>query len=92
MSQQGNRYIIMAIHLDANYIFVKLMRSWLKEEMIRAYQKKINRMRLAGLGLKKHKLDNEASNAFKQYKRQQQMHFKLVPPGNHRHNHNPGRC
>ncbi len=42
------------------------MRSRSKEEMIRAYEKIINRMRLAGLGLKKHTLDNNALEAFKQ--------------------------
>ncbi len=65
-SQRGNRYIMVAIHLDVNYIFVKPMRSRSKEEMIRAYEKIINRMRLAGLGLKKHTLDNIALEAFKQ--------------------------
>jgi hypothetical protein len=53
-SQCGNRYIMVAIHLNANYIFVKPMHSRSKEEMIWAYEKIINRMRLAGLGLKKH--------------------------------------
>ena len=51
--------------------------------MIRAYEKIINRMRRAGLGIRKNKLDNEASDAFKQYIRQQQIQFELVPPGNH---------
>jgi hypothetical protein len=37
-SQRGNRYIMVAIHLDANYIFVKPMRNRTKEEMIRAYE------------------------------------------------------
>jgi hypothetical protein len=85
-SQCGNRYIMVAIHLDANYIFVELMRSRLKEEMIRAYKKIINRMKAGGLGLRKHMLDNEASDAFKQYIRQQQIQFELVPPGNRRCN------
>jgi hypothetical protein len=57
---------MMAIHLDANYIFDKPMHIRSKEEMIQAYKKIINRMRLAGLGLKKHTLDNNASEAFKQ--------------------------
>ena len=57
-----------------------------KEEMIEAYEKIINRMRRAGLGIKKHTLDNEASDAFKQYIRQQEIQFELVPPGNHRRN------
>jgi hypothetical protein len=77
---------MVAIHLDANYIFVELMRSRLKEEMIRAYKRIINRMKAAGLGIGKHTLDNEALDAFKQYIRQQQIQFELVPPGNHRRN------
>ena len=85
-SQQGNRYIVVAYNLDANYIFVEPMHNWSKEKMIRAYEKIINRMRMAGLGIKKHTLDNEASDAFKQYIRQQQIQFELVPPGNHRCN------
>ena len=85
-SQRGNRYIMVAIHLDANYIFVEPMRNRTKEEMIRAYEKIINRMRMAGLGIKKHTLDNEASDALKQYIRGQQIQFELVPPGNHRRN------
>jgi hypothetical protein len=85
-SQHSNRYIMVAIHLNTNYIFIKLMRSRSKEEMIRAYKKIINRMKAAGLGLRKHTLDNEALDAFKQYIRQQQIQFELVPPGNHRRN------
>jgi hypothetical protein len=37
-SQQGNRYIMVAIHLDANYIFVEPMHGRSREEMIRAYE------------------------------------------------------
>ncbi len=85
-SQQGNRYIMVAIHLDANYIFLKPMHNRSKEEMIRAYKKIISRMRMAGLGVKKHTLDNEASEAFKQCIRQKQIKFELVPPGNHKRN------
>ncbi len=56
---------MVAIHLDANYIFVEPMRSRSKEEMIWPYEKIINRMRLAGRQLKKHTLDDEALEAFK---------------------------
>ncbi len=84
-SQRGNRYILVAIHLNANYMFIEL-RNRTKEEIIRAYAKKINRMRIAELGIKKHTLDNEASNAFNQYIHQQEIQFELVPLGNHRCN------
>jgi hypothetical protein len=49
-SQQGNRYIMVAIHLDANYIFAKPMKNRTEGEMIRVYQIIINRMRSAGAG------------------------------------------
>jgi hypothetical protein len=85
-SQRGNRYVMVAIHLDANYIFVEPMRNRTKEEMIQAYENIINRMRMAGLGITRHTLDNEASDALKQCIRLQQIEFELVPPGNHKRN------
>ena len=57
-SQRGNRYIMVAIHLDANYIFAEPMKNRTEGEMIRVYQKIINQMKAAGLGLKKQVLDN----------------------------------
>jgi hypothetical protein len=38
-SQPGNRYIMVAIHLDAYNIFVEPMQGRSTEEMIRAYKK-----------------------------------------------------
>jgi hypothetical protein len=51
--------------------------------MMAAYQRIVNRMRAAGLGLKKHILDNKASKAFKAKIKENKMEYKLVPPGNH---------
>jgi hypothetical protein len=56
-SQCGNRYIMVAIHLDANYRFAEPMKNRMEEpmknrtegEMIRVYQKIINRMKVARL-------------------------------------------
>jgi hypothetical protein len=45
---------MVAIHLNANYIFVAPMQSRSKEEMIRAHKTLMNRMRLAGLGQETH--------------------------------------
>jgi hypothetical protein len=44
---------MVAIHLDANYIFAEPMKNRTEGEMIRVYQKIINRMKAAGLGIKK---------------------------------------
>jgi len=38
-SQRGNRYIMVAIHLDANYIFAELMKNRTEGEMIRGTKK-----------------------------------------------------
>ncbi len=54
--------------------------------MIAAYQKIVNRMRTANLGLKHHRLDNEASTAFKECIKENGMTHELVPPSNHRCN------
>ena len=51
-SQCSNRYIMVAVHLNANYIFAEPMKNRTEGEMIRVYQKILNRMKAAGLGLK----------------------------------------
>jgi hypothetical protein len=84
--QQGNHYVMIAIHLDANYIFYEPMKNRLEDEMIEAYQKIINRMEAARLGLKTHRLDIEASKVYKQWICQNGMMHELVPPDNHRSN------
>jgi len=85
-SQRGNRYIMVAIHLDANYIFSEPMKNRTEGEMIRVYQKMINQMKAAGLGIKKHVLDNEFSTAMKLCIQGNGMTYELVPPGQHRRN------
>jgi hypothetical protein len=77
---------MVAVHLDANYIFNKPMKNRTEEEMMVAYQRIVNRMRAAGLGLKKHILDNEASKAFKAKIKENKMEYKPFPPGNHQRN------
>jgi hypothetical protein len=65
ISQHGNRYITVVILLNANYIFAKPLKNRTEGEMIRAYQKNLNRMKAAGLGLNKQVLNNECSAAMK---------------------------
>ncbi len=85
-SQQGYRYIMVGIHLDANYVFCELMKNRTEDEMITAYQRMVDRMAISGLGLKHHRLDNECSEKIKQCIRKNGMTHELVPPDNHRHN------
>jgi len=76
---------MVAIHLDANYIFAEPMKNRTEGEMIRVYQK-INRMKAAGLGIKKHVLNNECSAAMKSCIQGNGITHELVPPGQHRRN------
>jgi len=85
-SQRGYRYIMVGIHIDANYIFCETMKNRTEGEMITAYQKMVDRMEIAGLGLKHHRLDNECSENFKKCIRKNKMTWELVPPDCHRRN------
>jgi hypothetical protein len=82
-SQQGYWYIMVGIHIDANYIFCKLMKNRMEGTMITAYQKIVDRMEMAGLGLKHHWLDNECSENFKTCIKKNNMTWELVPPDCH---------
>jgi hypothetical protein len=79
ISQQGYWYIMVGIHLDANYIFCKLMKNQTEGKMITAYQKMVNRMKLSALGLKHHRLDNECLAALKACIAKNGMTHKLGP-------------
>ena len=81
-SQCDNHYIMVAVHLDANYIFAKPMKNRTEGEMIRVYQMIINRMKAAGLGLKKHLLDNKCSAAMKACIKENNMDTNLSPRDN----------
>ncbi len=71
---------MVGIHLDANYIFCELMKNRTEGVVITAYQKMVDRMEIAGLGLKHHQLDNECSENFKKCIGKNRMTHELVPP------------
>jgi hypothetical protein len=85
-SQQGYRYMMVGIHIDANYIFYKPMKNRTEGKMITAYQKMVDRMEIAGLGLKHHWLDNECSENFKNCIKKNHMTWELLPPDCHQRN------
>jgi len=85
-SQRGYRYNMIGIHIDANYIFCEMMKNRMEGKMINAYQKMLDRMLLAGLGLKYHWFDNECSVNFKKCIRKNKLTHELVPPNCHRRN------
>jgi hypothetical protein len=85
-SQRGNCYIMVANHLDVNYIFAKPMKNRTEGEMIRVYQKILTRMKAAGLGLRKKVLNNKCSTAMKACIKENGMDYELVSLGQNRHN------
>ena len=54
--------------------------------MIETYQKIVERMKAAGLGIKKHYLDNKASEDFKAAIKEDDCEPEKLAPGNHRCN------
>ena len=72
--------------MDSNAIMSEAMKDRTSGEMIRAYQSLLKRLKLAGIKPKKHVLDNEISNDFKEIVRSNDMHYELVPKGQHRRN------
>ncbi len=62
------------------------MKNWTKGEMIRVYQQILNRMKAAGLGLRKQVLNNKCSAAMKACIKEKGIDYKLIPQGQHRRN------
>ena len=86
LSSRGNRYIMVAYHTDANYNFMEPMKNRTEAQMLNAYQAIFERMKEAGLGVRKHILDNEISAEYKAAIKKNGAEHELVPPGEHRRN------
>ena len=61
LSSKGMWYIMIAYHTNANYIFSDPMSNRTRSQMLKTYEKIIMRMKMAGLGTKKHVLNYEIS-------------------------------
>ena len=85
-SKQGNRYMMVLVEIDSNYIDAEPMKNRSQGEMIRAYQALLERIKSTGVcDPKHHMLDNEASAEFQKVIREQAK-LQLVPPDTHRRN------
>ena len=65
-SRKGNRYIMIMCEMDSNVIMSEAMKNRTAGEMVRAYQVLMKKLKAAGIKPKKHVLDNECSEEFKQ--------------------------
>jgi hypothetical protein len=86
-SQRGNKYIMVMVEIGSNAILVEPMKSRKDEEMIRAYNALLLRLKRAGIVPKKHVLDNQVSENMKNHIRDMcKINMELVPPGCHQCN------
>jgi hypothetical protein len=85
-SRKGNQYIMVLTASDSDVILVEAMKNQSSGEMIRAFQKLIDRLHTAGIAPKHHILNNKCSNEFKDTIKSNNMMYQLVPPHDHRHN------
>ena len=77
---------MVAYHSDANYIAMEPMKNRSNLHMIVVYQTIMERIKYAGLSVKKHILDNECSKEYKWAIKKNNSTYELVPPGEHRRN------
>jgi len=85
-SSRGNKYIMVLVEIDGNYIDAEQMKNKTEGSMIKAYLALWER--LTEIGAVKpttHIMDNETSTEYKKVIRQN-CTIQLVPPNNHRRN------
>ena len=86
-SRSGNKYIMVMVDIDSSGILVEPLNSRKDAELHRGYTSLMTRLNRAGIFPKKHVLDNEISQAMKDYVQDKyKMTVELVPPGCHRRN------
>jgi hypothetical protein len=85
-SSSGNKYIMVLVEIDGNYIDAEPMNDQMEGSMIKAYLILLTQLTASkSVRPKTHVLDNEALEAFKK-KIRKIWKIQLVPPDNHRQN------
>ena len=83
-SQQGNKYLMVMVRIDSNSSFVAPLTSRKDPDLTRAYKSMVLLMKQAGMGPKKHILNNNVSEAMKDVIREKyNIEMELVPPESH---------
>ena len=85
-SSRGNKYIFVLYDYDSNAILVEPLQNRSGLSIVNAYTNLLDRLKKAGLKPKLQKLDNEASQALRDYMHEQDIDFQLAPPHCHRRN------
>jgi hypothetical protein len=85
-SSSGNKYIMVLVEIDGNYIDSEPMKNKTEGSMIKAYLALWERLTATGtVKPTTHIMDNEASAEYKKVIRKN-CTIQLVPPNNHRRN------
>jgi hypothetical protein len=85
-SSNGNNYLVVLYDYDSNLIWAEPIKSRSGTNILNAYKKLHGMLCQAGLKPRLQRLDNECSDALKQFMRDEDIDFQLVPPGIHRRN------
>lgn len=85
-SSTGNNYIMVVYDYDSNAILVEPIRNRQAATLVAAYQVLHTRLCEHGCRPQLQRLDNEASDALKDFLHQEGINFQLVPPHVHRRN------
>ena len=85
-SSRGNKYIMVLYYIDGSFIMMEPMKSRTENEMIRAHNVLIERLKERGFHPKKQMLDNEISKAYEKAIKGHGMTVERVPKEAHRRN------
>ena len=85
-SASGNNYIMVLYDYDSNAILMEPIRNRKGPTLVDAHQRLHRRLTHAGLRPRFMMLDNECSNALKQFLTDEMVAFQLTPGGIHRRN------
>ena len=85
-SASGNNYIMVIYDYDSNAILLEPIRNRKGPTLVEAHRRLHTRLTRAGLRPRFLMLDNECSNAFKDFLFEEAVAFQLTPAGMHRRN------
>ena len=86
LSSREYQYVMVGIHVEANYIFQEPMKNKTAKQNVEAYQRIFARMNACVLSTKKHILDNKISAEYKEAITNNNINYQLAPADNHRRN------
>ena len=82
-SSQGNQYILVGYHFDANCIYGKAIKNRTATTLTAAWQSLHDLFAKAGAAPNTYVMDNEISRDLKEALHNNQTSFQLVPPYSH---------